>query len=251
MEQSANQISVEELFGEASYLVAQSGENATYGIASLGVGYQVVTAIVALLFILLIVRYSNLIIYLLFSSISSKTRRSDIHIYSAETNNIKILTALAGVLLLALLVMRLSVIDEMKQYLAPILEIPKWGIGGVTLGGILLLIIVEYILLWVVGIISEQRKFCSAIWHSKMLHFSTTIIVISPMLILALLTEGVTASIALYGSVAACSISLILFIKETFSLFRTQRFSIFHWILYLCALELFPLSVLLAPILRG
>ena len=71
------------------------------------------------------------------------------------------------------------------------------------------------------------------------------------MLILMLLSEGIVAKIALYISVAICSVSLILFIKETFLLFRAQRFSIFHWILYLCALEIFPLSLLLAPIVRG
>ncbi|MBQ5352799.1 MAG: DUF4271 domain-containing protein, partial [Alistipes sp.] len=44
--------------------------------------------------------------------------------------------------------------------------------------------------------------------------------------------------------------ALILFVKETFLFFVSQKISILHWILYLCALEIFPLSLLLAPILR-
>ena len=89
------------------------------------------------------------------------------------------------------------------------------------------------------------------LWHMKLLYFSLSVVIISPMVILTLLTDGLVAKIALYTSAAICSLSLILFIKETFLLFRTQRFSIFHWILYLCALEIFPLSLLLAPIARG
>ena len=87
-------------------------------------------------------------------------------------------------------------------------------------------------------------------WHIKLLHFSTSIIAVTPFVILTLLTEGVVAQIAFYISVAVSSLSLILFVKDSFLLFNTQRFSIFHWILYLCALEFFPLSLLLAPIVR-
>ena len=87
-------------------------------------------------------------------------------------------------------------------------------------------------------------------WHLKLLHFSTAIIVVTPFVILALLTEGLVAIIAFYISVAVSSVALVLFVKDSFLLFNTQRFSIFHWILYLCALEFFPLSLLLAPIVR-
>ncbi|MBP3497475.1 MAG: DUF4271 domain-containing protein, partial [Alistipes sp.] len=46
------------------------------------------------------------------------------------------------------------------------------------------------------------------------------------------------------------SIATIIFIKESFLFFVSQKISILHWILYLCALEIFPLSLILAPILR-
>ena len=100
-------------------------------------------------------------------------------------------------------------------------------------------------------IMKDRNDACNTIWHIKLLHFSLIIILLSPLLILVLLTEGVVARLALYTSIAVCSLTLILFVKETFLLFRAQRFSIFHWFLYLCALEFFPLSLLLAPIVRG
>ena len=251
MEQTLSYISDEELFGAASQLVALGGEGGVSGIASLGGLYQLATGVVALLFIFILVRYFELFRYLLTSSISKTADRSNLHVYSAEIKNIEIFTSLMGVLLLSLLVMRLSVMDGV--YISNILPFNRsmWALGGVALCGILATLFGERGLLYIIGAVSGRNDVCNSIWHIKLLYFSIIIIELSPMLILALLIEGIVAKIALYTSVAICSLSLILFIKETFLLFRAQRFSIFHWILYLCALEIFPLSLLLAPIMRG
>jgi len=251
MESLGNAISPEELFGKASRLVAQLPYGGLEGIASLGTLYQVAVAVVALLFIFIVVRYFDLFTHLIISSISKVNSRSDIHIYAAEVNNIEIITSIAGISLISLLIMRLSVMTELSHMLSPLHFLSAWQLGGVSFAAIATVVVAEYLLLLLVGIVSENREMCKGIWHIKLLHFTTTIIILSPLLILALLTEGLSAEIALWSSVAVCSISLILFIKESFMLFRTQRFSIFHWILYLCALEIFPLSLLVAPILRG
>ena len=120
----------------------------------------------------------------------------------------------------------------------------------VSLVAILATMFGERLMLYVVGAVSGRNDACNTIWHIKLLYFSLIIILLLPLLILVLLTEGVVARLALYTSIAVCSLTLILFVKETFLLFRAQRFSIFHWFLYLCALEIFPVSLILAPILR-
>ena len=251
MEQHLSPISAEELFGKTSHLVTHGGESLLSDIASLGTLYQIATGVVALLFIFILVRHFDLFRYLIISSVSKKSDRSDIHIYSTEIKNIELFTSLIGVLLLSLLMMRLSVIEEVRPYITHLSSLSAWAIGAITFGCVLATMCGERIMLYIVGAISGQNDACNTIWHIKLLHFSLIIILISPLLILLLLTEGLVANFALYTSVAICLISLILFIKETFSLFRAQRFSIFHWFLYLCALEIFPLSLLLAPILRG
>lgn len=246
-----NTISSEELFGATSRLVAEYDNSGLSGIASLGSMYQLSTGIVALLFIFVLVYYFDLFRYLIISSISKHANRMDIHIYSAEIKNIEIFTSLIGTALIALLVMRMSVMEELRHLMHPITSLSPWGIGGACFVGILATMCGERIMLYIIGAMSGRNDACNTIWHIKLLHFCITVITLSPLLILALLTEGLATKISLYTSVAICLVSLILFIKETFLLFRTQRFSIFHWILYLCALEIFPLSLLLAPILRG
>ncbi|MBO4935420.1 MAG: DUF4271 domain-containing protein [Alistipes sp.] len=251
MEQTINHISAQTMFGAASELVVEQGNGVLSGIASLGTMYQIATGVVALLFIFIMVRYFDLVRYLLLSTVSKRIDRSDIHIYSADINNIEIVTSLAGVSLISLLIMRLTVTESFQPLLAPLVHLPAWGIGGLAFASILTMMFGERIMLLTIGAVSGRNSACNSIWHIKLLHFSLAIILLSPLLILALLTEGRVAQIALFTSVAVCSVTLILFVKETFSLFRAQRFSIFHWILYLCALEIFPLSLLLAPILRG
>jgi hypothetical protein len=244
-------ISAEELFGATSTLVSQGETLADCGISSLGTIYQIVTGIIALLFIFTLVKYLPMFSYLITASLNFGRGRVDLHVISSEARNIEIFTSIAGLSLLALTVMRLIVLPEINPHYVAEYSFSPWLIGGVSLAATFLLILCERGALYLIGLVSGNANACKDIWHIKLLYFSTTIILLTPLLILALLTEGLIAKIALYCSVAVCSISLILFIKETFLLFRAQRFSIFHWILYLCALEIFPVSLLLAPVLRG
>ncbi len=251
MEQVPNIISAKELFGEESNLVLQSAGEAISGIASLGLLYQVATSVVALLFIFVLVRYSEQFRFLLLSFANKSVKQSEMHIYTAEIHTIEIFMSIVGISLISRFVMRLSIVVGIYLLPPTLYNIPIWGCGLLTLGALTLLILAERVTLFLTGAVSEQGKFCNEIWHLKMLHFATTVTILTPLLVLILLTEGVVVKISVYSSIFLCIISLILFIKDSFLLFRSQRFSIFHWILYLCALEIFPLSLLIAPIVRG
>ena len=251
MEQNLNIIPDHELFGYKNQLVSESVDNPISDIASLGGAYQVATAVIALLFIFILVNYFDLFRYIIAASFSSQSRGSDLHIIARDTRNIKLVTCLGGAMLIALLTMRISVMDWGAPIFGVGPDLSAWGVGGLTLAGIILTLFGEGVLLYLTGQLSNSSDACNSLWHIKLLYFSFIVVIVSPMVILTLLTDGWVAKTALYTSAAICSLSLILFIKETFLLFRTQRFSIFHWILYLCALEIFPLSLLLAPIARG
>ena len=249
MNQAVNTISAEELFGVGSSLVEQIDERVLSGVASLGSWYQVATGAVALLFIFILVRYSNPL-RVLFSSFLGQSSYSSLNVFSSEIRNIELFTSIGGVSMLSLLVMRLGVMDEFMMVRQAMGPLSVWAFGALSFTAIFATIFFERGMLYLVGIISGHEQACINMWHIKLLHFSTSIIAVTPFVILTLLTEGVVAQIAFYISAAVSSLSLILFVKDSFLLFNTQRFSIFHWILYLCALEFFPLSLLLAPIVR-
>ena len=246
-----NRISAEELFGASSRVVECGDVVAQTGIASLGSAYQIVTALVAMLLLFIVIRYLDLFRYLLLSLVSKSVKRDDIGTFASDIRNAEIFTSFAGFTLLALFVMRLMVMPLGQSLFAHFGGVSAWSVALMVFASSIAVVMFERGLLYIIGVVSECGGACNDIWHIKLLHFTTTIITISPLLILVLLSEGTVAQIALYSSIAICSLSLILFVKETFLLFRAQRFSIFHWILYLCALEIFPLSLVIAPIARG
>ena len=85
-----NKISAEELFGASSRVVECSDVVAQTGIASLGSAYQIVTALVALLFIFIVARYFDLFRYLLLSMVSKSVKRDDIRTFASDIHNIEI-----------------------------------------------------------------------------------------------------------------------------------------------------------------
>ena len=246
-----NTISAEELFGVASQLVTQSDGAALSGILSLGIGYQIVMGVVALLFVSIMVSYYEPMLYLVFASLGNKGNGTNARVFSSEVENVEIFLGVIGVVILSLLTLRLSIASGFRPLFMPLSMLGTWKMVLVVSGALVALILGERVALHIVGTVCDCGSFCREIWNSKVQHFCATMVIVVPMSILSLLTEGGLARISLYISVAVGSISAILFIKDSFLLFRTQRFSIFHWILYLCTLEIFPLSLLLAPIARG
>ena len=113
----------EEMFGGATTLVVDSSEVAISGVASLGGLYQVAIGVVALLFTFILVRYYALFRHLILSAISRGANRPDLNIFSSEIRNIEIFTSIAGVSLLSLFVMRLTVMESFQSLLSPLSDI--------------------------------------------------------------------------------------------------------------------------------
>ena len=244
-------VSAEDIFGSASQLVKHDMTGTAFDVSSLGVGYQVAVAAVAIIIIFAMVRYAEVFYHILFSAVSRRAKRSDIHIFSSEIHNLEIVVGIIGVVTLSLLVMRFTVLEATRSMLSPLLDFSSWGVWALSAGAMSATILGEYALLKVVGRVSGATTLFHELWQIKMLHFSCATILVAPILLIVLLNDGWAVSVALYCSFAVCSITLFFFLKETFFLFRTQKVSIFHWILYLCALEILPLSLLVAPIARG
>ena len=186
------------MFGSKSQLVEEVANTSFAGISTLGGGYQAATAIAALFFIFILVRYFDLFRYLILSSFSSQSSSSDMHLFLRDAQSIKLITCLNGALLLALLMMRLSVMPWAAPAIGVGPDLSAWAVGGFTLAGILITLFGEGFVLYLVGIIGGRSDACSILWSTKLLYFNLIIVLMSPMIILALLTEGIAANIALY-----------------------------------------------------
>lgn len=242
-------VSAEELFGTANRLVVESGVSVEGGLASLTSAYQAAVALVAMAYLISVVRFSDVLFYIISSMISGRKYGNNDNFNLSVASNIERLMLGIGIILIALTAMRFSIVTEGEQLFQP-LGLTPWPLFFVVAGGVGALMLVEIACFYFMRAFARDGALWRELMHTKLLYFSSVITIITPFLLVSLLTQGMSAVVAGGAALVLCAISLLIFLKETFSLFISHRFSLFHWILYLCTLEIFPLSLLLAPILR-
>jgi hypothetical protein len=124
------------------------------------------------------------------------------------------------------------------------------AIVGAVFGSVTLMLAYQYGAIYLSSAICERTDIGRALIGLKSLYLAVTFVAAIPFCILFLLWQSTPPLVAILGAGISCAVALILFVKETFLFFVGQKISILHWILYLCALEIFPVSLILAPILR-
>ena len=107
------------------------------------------------------------------------------------------------------------------------------------------------IVLGVSGWLTCGGNFTSSVLYLTRMIFAIATLVLTPILVPLALDRHPAAGITL-GAVLALGvvIGVGLLISKTFTLFVTQKVSILHWILYLCTVEIFPLSLVALLALR-
>jgi len=94
------------------------------------------------------------------------------------------------------------------------------------------------------GAITLTQPFISQLVLLKRTYFSLSVIVTSPALLLFALCPRGTGGV--WFCVVAIELIVVaaLYLRETLNLFLSKKVSILHWILYLCTVEVFPISLL-------
>lgn len=94
------------------------------------------------------------------------------------------------------------------------------------------------------GAVTLSQPFVSQLVLLKRTYFSLAVIVTSPALLLFALCPRGTGEVWFYVIAAELFVTAILYLRETFALFISKKISLLHWILYLCTVEIFPISLL-------
>lgn len=101
----------------------------------------------------------------------------------------------------------------------------------------------QWIMLKIVGEVTTRREFTGRLFYLRKIVAATGTMTVMPLFLLFVLTGGAAGDILGWAVAGACALFLIFLMARTLSLFVRQRFSILHWFLYLCAVEIFPWSV--------
>ena len=246
-----NIASPEQAFGTLSTLVESNAATTGFDKAILGAPYQVAVAAIGLVYIVILVRYWDFLRYFTLSAIGFKgTKRDKAHINPGEQTNIEVVMFILGLILSALCAVR--IVGLWYPHLLDGIEPQNvfWSIGGLVVVVVVLLFCFQFGVTFLASIVCQRPDIGRNLIISKLLYVAVGLVVITPFTLPFLLSTHPVAMVGLWSMIVLLAVCAIIFVKETFFFFVSQKISILHWFLYLCALEIFPLSLILAPILR-
>lgn len=94
------------------------------------------------------------------------------------------------------------------------------------------------------GAVTLSQPFIAQLVLLKRTYFSLAVIVTSPALLLFALCPRGTGGVWFCVVAIELAVAAILYLRETLHLFISKKISILHWFLYLCTVEVFPISLL-------
>lgn len=92
------------------------------------------------------------------------------------------------------------------------------------------------------GALTLSQPFIAQLMLLKRTCFALGMILISPPLLLFALCPQGTGGVWFCIIAVELAAAAVLYLKETLNLFLSKKVSILHWFLYLCAVEIFPVS---------
>ena len=108
----------------------------------------------------------------------------------------------------------------------------------------LMVIVVQNLLLGLIGVVTRSLGEVAALLRIRLVYFVLATLLAAPLLLVAMVGQGVGYRVWLNIGFMAIAVSAILFVRESIGFFISKKVSILHWILYLCTVEILPLSLL-------
>lgn len=134
--------------------------------------------------------------------------------------------------------------DNLAQIAMPGLALATTLVGALVL-------LYQYLMLQGAGAITVSRPFILQLLQLRRNYLALIVVCAAPVLLLYVLCPPDSGRIWLYALLAESAVAAILYLKESLGLFLSKNFSILLWFLYLCTVELFPISLLWLLLTRG
>ncbi len=143
----------------------------------------------------------------------------------------------------------LEVVGEQAEY---------WGLTqGVVMSVPLLsiavfmaIIIFQYIELLIIGIVTHSLPEVFAVMRLRLTYFVFFTVIAAPVLLVSQLGAQGAYDIWFGLGVTVSLLALMLYLRESLLFFISKKISILHWILYLCTVEILPLTLLWQLVVR-
>lgn len=154
------------------------------------------------------------------------------------------LCSLLGVGMVGAIVVRLCSAQIPAEHLAlmPQTAAALWVVA--LIAALAVAILYRVLVATAVGVLTFTRPLFERLYLIKRMMLALFTVMATPVTALWLLARDRLAVVWLVVIFIELIVALVLYLYETRQLFLSKKISILHWILYLCGVEIFPLSLL-------
>lgn len=238
-----------DLFGAGATLAANATALTTAPPLTANPLFQCFVLALAVIYTLLICHHTDEI-YTLFArspldAISGK-RTIDTHSGGEQTQFLNFI-GMTGLLLIGVLCVKCM------DLLLPPQPLPFFATIGISLiasAALLIIALVQVGTLHLIGAVTYSSEFTRELIYLKRTIFAMMAIAVTPALLFFALSPAETEFIWIYIIIAEAIMALLVFLRRSFLLFMYKKISILHWFLYLCTIEIFPISLLWLLLVR-
>ena len=130
--------------------------------------------------------------------------------------------------------------EKMMPFLLPLL-----------VSALLCVLFYKRIFMWLISVLSRRNDRADSIRVFNRIWFVTATVLSTPVILLCVLADPVSQKFVFVICFIVLVFLLLYYLAKSFSFFVSRKISILQWILYLCAVEIWPVSFFVLFGLRG
>lgn len=208
--------------------------------------FQAAMTILAAGYMFMLVRYPRCLTFFA----GSVVRAGRVQTLAGETRYDRLLNIAfaAGIITLALTLTRYAAAREPDVFSTPASSAASIGMAA---GAVLLTVVFQIGLLKAAGKVARKESLVSTLLFLKKFYFAASAAFVIPAALFTAEAPLWATTAWLYILYTLAVATTALFLRDGFILFQSKKLSIFHWFLYLCTVEVFPVSLLATLAVRN
>lgn len=109
---------------------------------------------------------------------------------------------------------------------------------------------VQYAMLAVAGGITRSWSMMAVLLRIRLIYFVLATVIVLPPALMWQMNGGTGGEVWLRVACLAAAVAVVMYVRESVTLFNSKKISILHWILYLCIVEIMPFTLLWQIVVR-
>lgn len=112
------------------------------------------------------------------------------------------------------------------------------------------IVAVQYAMLAVAGGITRSWSMMAVLLRIRLIYFVLATVIVLPPVLMWQMNGGTGGEVWLRVACLAAAVAVVMYVRESVTLFNSKKISILHWILYLCIVEIMPFTLLWQIVVR-